>query len=69
MKKKQVINYMLIIIGIVVAMYAKVDSNQNKYILIVGICFLMFGVFRLSQTIPSKKDKDNHLKDREHDDV
>lgn len=62
MKFKQGINYILIIIGIIVALYAKIDPNQNKYILIGGICVLMFGIFRLSQSIPSKTDKEDKFK-------
>ncbi|MGJ5640885.1 hypothetical protein I3217_02040 [Formosa sp. S-31] len=60
-------NYILIVIGIIVAMFAKIDPNQNKYILIIGICVLMFGIFRLSQSIPSKKNREDEFNDAEHE--
>ncbi|TNJ42162.1 hypothetical protein KFZ70_15395 [Tamlana fucoidanivorans] len=53
------VNYILIIIGAFVAMYAKVDGNQNQVVLIIGIVLLMIGVYRISKTIPSRKDDDD----------
>ncbi|MFI1743152.1 hypothetical protein [Thalassobellus sediminis] len=54
------LNYLLIIIGGFVAMYAKTGLEQNQYILIGGIVLLMIGVYRISKTIPSKNtDEDN----------
>ncbi|WP_299779468.1 hypothetical protein [uncultured Formosa sp.] len=61
MKSSQTLNYILIIFGILVAMYAKVDDSENTYLLILGICCLLFGVFKISQTIPSKKDQDDNF--------
>ncbi|SFD24907.1 hypothetical protein [Algibacter pectinivorans] len=52
------LNYVLIIVGAFVAMYAKVDANQNQYILIGGIILLMIGIYRVSKTIPSKNNND-----------
>ncbi|MEL0456078.1 hypothetical protein WJN01_07560 [Flavobacteriaceae bacterium SZ-1-7] len=51
-------NYVLIIIGAFVAMYAKAGEEQNQLILIVGIVLLMVGVYRIARTIPSKNDSD-----------
>ncbi len=53
-------NYILIILGAVVAMYAKAEEQQNQYILIAGIVVLMIGVYRIAKTIPSKNDNDSH---------
>ena len=53
------LNYLLIFIGAVVAMYAKSGIGQNQYILIGGIVLLMIGVYRIAKTIPSKKDQDD----------
>jgi len=52
------LNYLLIVIGAIIAMYAKVNSGQNQYILIIGIVFLMMGIYRVSRTIPSKNEKE-----------
>ena len=52
------LNYILILVGAVVAMYAKVGTEQNQYLLMVGIVFLMMGVYRISKLVPSKRDKD-----------
>ena len=51
------LNYILIVFGALVAMYAKVDAKQNQYLLIVGIVFLMMGIYRVSKTISSKQDE------------
>lgn len=50
------LNYVLILIGAVIAIYAKVGANQNQYILIGGIILLMIGIYRIAKTIPSKTD-------------
>lgn len=50
------LNYILIIIGAFVAMYAKTGADQNQYILIGGIVVLMIGVYRIARTIPSKSN-------------
>lgn len=49
------LNYILIIIGAFVAMYAKTGTDQNQYILIVGIVLLMVGIYRISRNIPSRQ--------------
>ncbi|WP_253256225.1 hypothetical protein [Formosa algae] len=61
MKSSQTLSYILIIFGILVAMYAKVDDAEHTYLLILGICSLLFGVFKISQTIPSKHNQDDNL--------
>ncbi|WP_240491757.1 hypothetical protein [Flavivirga aquatica] len=59
------LNYILIITGAVIAMYAKTGIEQNQYILIGGIIMLMLGVYRISRTIPSKQDKEEDIHDSE----
>ncbi|WP_235841614.1 hypothetical protein [Confluentibacter sediminis] len=59
------INYILIVLGAFVALYAKSGKeDQNLFILIGGIVMLMVGIYRISKTIPSKldneKDKDTN---------
>jgi hypothetical protein len=53
------LNYILILFGAFVAMYAKTNSDQNQFVLIGGIVVLMIGIYRVSRTIPSKKEDDN----------
>lgn len=52
------LNYILIIVGAFVAMYAKTGMDQNQYVLIGGLVILMIGVYRVARTIPSKSDND-----------
>ncbi len=54
------INYTFILIGAFVAIYAQAEEKQNQYILIGGIMMLMFGIYRVSRNIPSKKDQDEN---------
>ncbi|WP_037348994.1 hypothetical protein [Sediminibacter sp. Hel_I_10] len=56
MKLNKTINYLLIVIGAVVAIYANAQEEQNQYVLIGGIVVLMVGVYRISRGIPSKND-------------
>ncbi|MGZ0016661.1 hypothetical protein [Yeosuana sp. AK3] len=53
------LNYILIVLGSIIAIYAKTGTNQNEYILIGGVVVLMIGVYRISKTIPSKYDQDD----------
>ena len=53
------LNYLLIIVGAFVAMYAKTGADQNQYILIGGIVLLMIGVYRIARNIPSRKVDDD----------
>ena len=53
------LNYSLVIIGAIVAIYAKAGKAQNQTILILGIVVLMIGVYRIAKTIPSKTNTDN----------
>jgi len=50
-------HYFFILIGAIIAIYANAREEQNIYLLIAGIVVLMFGVFKLQSTIPSKLDK------------
>ena len=58
-------NYILIILGAAVALYANSEEEQNQYILIGGIVLLMIGVYRVSRTIPSKKEIEDDLNNEE----
>lgn len=53
------LNYILIVVGAAVAIYSKAEAQQNQYILIGGIVLLMIGIYRISKTIPSKKDNED----------
>lgn len=59
MKFSKQINYLLIIIGCFVAIYAQAGEEQDVVVLILGIIILMFGLFRISSSIPSKNNTDN----------
>ena len=50
-------NYIFIIIGGIIAIYANATEKQNIFLLIGGIAILMLGIFKLQATIPSRKDK------------
>ncbi|MBU2949255.1 hypothetical protein KO493_00885 [Tamlana agarivorans] len=53
------LNYILIVIGAFIAMYAKTNANQNQYILIGGIVVLMIGIYRVAKTVPSKRERED----------
>ncbi|MDB9961450.1 hypothetical protein OAD62_05070 [Oceanihabitans sp.] len=59
MKYSKKIDYLLVVIGCFVAIYARAEEEQNLFVLVLGIVTLMYGLFRISSTIPHKKNKDN----------
>ncbi len=63
MNFSRLFNVLLIVLGAIVAVYAKAGAEQNVYILIAGIVLLMLGVYRISRNIPSKNDQETHTDD------
>ncbi len=53
------LNYVLIIMGALVAIYAKAEAEQNQLVLVFGIVVLMVGVYRIARTIPSRQQDEN----------
>lgn len=53
----RVLNFICIVIGGLVTVYAKAQEPQNTYLLMGGLVLLMFGIYRTSRNIPSKSDK------------
>lgn len=53
------LNYILILLGAVIAIYSKAGEEQNQFILIGGISVLMLGIYRISRNISSKNDTDS----------
>ena len=60
------INYILILVGAFIAMYAKAGADQNQALLVIGIVMLMLGVYRVSRTIPSKNKEEEDVEDSEN---
>ena len=50
-------NFICIVIGGIIAIYAQAEEKQNTYLLMGGIILLMLGIYRTSRNIPSKYDK------------
>ena len=59
------LNYIMILVGAIVAIYAKTGSEQNQYILIGGITLLMLGIYRISKTIPSRNNDEDSINNNE----
>ena len=57
MKYSKKIDYLLALIGCIVALYAQTGVRQNVFLLVLGIVILMYGLFKISLTITPKKDK------------
>ncbi|BAO77103.1 hypothetical protein [Winogradskyella sp. PG-2] len=57
MNISRTINFICIVVGGLVALYAQAQEQQNTYLLTAGIVLLMFGIYRTSRNIPSKFDK------------
>ena len=59
MNKK--LNYILILVGGAIALYAQAQEEQNQYFLIGGIFVLMIGLYRLSREISQKNTTENDI--------
>ena len=55
------LNYILIVLGAVIAMYSKTGDPNGQYFLIIGMIILMIAIYRLSKKIPSKNDVTDDL--------
>lgn len=50
----KVLNYIFIIVGAIIAIYAQAEEQQNTIVLVSGIVVLMIGIYRISKTIGDK---------------
>lgn len=54
------LNYILIVLGAIIAMYANsAGETKSQFVLIGGIVILMLGIYRVSKDIPSKHDRED----------
>ncbi len=58
------INYILIAVGGIVALYAQNQEEQNQLVMIGGLVVMMIGIYRISKRIPSKKDSEDDLQNK-----
>jgi len=61
-------NFILILAGGAIALYANAEDEQEVYILLIGIVILMFGLYRLSRGISDIKtnsDKFSKIEEEE----
>jgi disulfide bond formation protein DsbB len=55
MLNSRTFNFILILVGGIIALYANAEEQQEVYILLIGIIILMFGLYRLSRGISHRK--------------
>jgi hypothetical protein len=60
MLNSRTLNFALIFVGGIVALYAESDEEQSIYILLGGIMLLMIGLYRLSKGISSKNQGEDN---------
>jgi len=64
----KIFNYLFIIVGALVAIYAQAGEQQNTIVLVLGIVLLMIGIYRISKRIGDKpKGPDGFVKTEEDD--
>lgn len=62
------INYLLILVGGLIALYAQAGETQNQYLLIGGIVILIMGLYRISRNVSSKSERlDNDQLEQKQD--
>lgn len=71
MNISRIINFVCILVGGFVAVYAQAEEDQNVYLLMGGIMLLMFGIYRTTRNIPSKNDQseESFVKTEKEDEV
>ena len=70
MTVSRIINFICIVAGAIVAIYAQAQEKQNLYLLMGGIVLLMLGIYRTSRNIPSKydnQDEETFIKTEDED--
>ena len=68
MLNSRTFNFILILVGGLIALYADAEEQQEVYILLIGIMILMFGLYRLSRGISDKNkntEEDTNLDEEE----
>jgi len=64
----KILNYVLIILGASIAIYAQAEEKQDVVILVIGIVALMVGIYRVSRNIGDKpKGPDGFIKTDDDD--
>ncbi len=68
MNKKygQLINAFLIIVGGGMLIYSITGEERNKYLQIIGLVVIMFGLYRASNFWVENKEDEEHPKDQEN---
>ncbi len=56
------ISFILIIFGTVISFYTNTKGKEYTIFLILGICMLVIGLYRLSKGIPDKTTKHDEYK-------
>ncbi len=56
MLNSRTFNFILILVGGIIAIYSKAEEQQDVYILLIGVMLLMFGLYRLSRGISDRKE-------------
>ena len=69
MNISRILNFLMIVIGCIIAIYAKSDASQNQYLLIIGIMLLMLGLYRLSRGISDRKPNDTFVVEEKKDET
>ncbi len=67
MKLSRTINYICIIAGGLLALYAQSEAEQNTYLLLAGLVLLVFGIYRTSSRIPSKYENEAQNDESSHE--
>lgn len=68
MQISRTINYICIVAGGLVALYAQAEEKQNTYLLIGGLMLLMFGIYRTARHIPSKYENQHTEEEPQNED-
>ncbi|MBT8265766.1 MAG: hypothetical protein KJO41_07890 [Bacteroidia bacterium] len=67
MKNNRIYTIAFIVIGSILVIYSQGDIKNELVLVLLGIVFLMFGLFRINSGISSKKIEDEYIKSEEEE--
>ena len=59
LKNTNIISYLCMMVGVLFLFWFEITKeDNNQYILITGLAFLIIGIYQLAKKLPSKRDED-----------
>ncbi|MFI2743942.1 hypothetical protein ACG2LH_14490 [Zhouia sp. PK063] len=68
-KVLKIINVVFFLSGAIILFFFDIKKIQNMYLVALGFFLLMFSIYNISKTIPSKSVKDQNIENSENNEL